>query len=117
VLFAHVSNCGGGQNTAISPRVLICGDGRCGLANEYSWYESYKAAVLETDWTKIQGRILRAEHEIHERQIVLAKEQGGTPEERQALEDAVNGLRGLMNDASVWQSRQSNVPPSTRPSV
>jgi len=78
----------------------------------YPWYESYKAAVLETDWTKMQARVQAARHEIDERRRILSQDHGGTPEEREALEDAMRGLRVLGNDAAEWRGRQSSVPPS-----
>src|SRR6476661_1779968 len=48
----------------------------------YSWQESYQAALLETDWTKMQERIQTAESEIHKRRLVLTQDHGGTQEER-----------------------------------
>jgi len=58
----------------------------------YGWHESYKAALLETDWTKMQERVQAAEYEIHERRRVLSEDPGGTPEERHVLADAMNIL-------------------------
>ncbi len=72
----------------------------------YVWYESYKAAVLETDWTMMSSRIQTAEAAIHERQHVLSMDHGGTPEERQAITDALNGMRCLRTEVADWQSRQ-----------
>jgi len=37
----------------------------------YTWYESYKAVVLETDWAKMPERIQSAESKINDRQLVL----------------------------------------------
>jgi len=72
----------------------------------YTWYESYRAAVLETDWTKMQERLQVADHEIHERQRVLSLDHGGTPEERQAIADALNGLKVLRKESAPWQTQQ-----------
>ena len=55
----------------------------------YVWYESYKAVVLETDWTKMHDRIQAAECKIHDRQIELSADHGGAPEERQAILNAL----------------------------
>lgn len=44
----------------------------------YVWYDSYKAVVLETDWTKMHDRIQSAECKIHDRQRELSKDHGGT---------------------------------------
>lgn len=71
-----------------------------------TWYESYKAAILETDWTKMQERLQAAERALHERQRVLSLDHGGTPEERQAIDDALHGLTHLKTEISDWQKRQ-----------
>ena len=76
------------------------------MTTECSWHESYKAAVLETDWTKIRERIQAAESAIHERQRVLALDHQGTPEERHAIATALNGLIGLRGHVAEWQNRQ-----------
>jgi hypothetical protein len=69
---------------------------------EYKWYEVYKAAVLETDWTKMEERIQAAEAALHERKNEFDLNHGGTPEENQALEDASNGLNSLRKEVSAW---------------
>lgn len=73
------------------------------------WRESYMAALLETDWTRMHERLQAAEEEIRERQRVLSEDHGGTAEERQAIVDAINGLKMVENDVADWQKRQ---PPS-----
>lgn len=86
------------------------------MASTYDWYESYKAAVLETDWTRMPDRVLIAEAEILERRRVLAGDHGGTPEEQQALADAINGLRVLRKDAESWQpDNASKLSPNLSP--
>jgi hypothetical protein len=72
----------------------------------YVWYEAYKTAVLETDWTKMQERLQSAESAIHERQRVLSMDHGGTPEERQAIADALNSVRVLQTEAAEWKNQQ-----------
>jgi hypothetical protein len=69
----------------------------------YGWYESYRAAALETDWTRMQERVRAAKTTIRERQHVLAEDHGGTPEERAALASAVNSLRVLRGDLVSWR--------------
>ena len=54
------------------------------MTAQYSWYEFYKTALLETDWTKMPERIQAAESEIKKRRAsslrVTAKQQkNGTP--------------------------------------
>jgi hypothetical protein len=70
---------------------------------EPSWYKSFRAALLETDWTKIHQLIVAAESEIRMRQNMLAEGQSGTPTERYALANAMNSLRGLQGDLAFWQ--------------
>jgi hypothetical protein len=72
----------------------------------YTWHESYRAAVLETDWTKLPERISSAEAELHERQRMLSLDHGGTPDERQAIAAALSGLKGLRSDAAAWHDRE-----------
>ena len=71
----------------------------------YNWYESYTAAVLETDWEKIHERIDVAESAMHERQRVLSEDHGGTAAEKQALFVALNGIKCLRRDVARWQHR------------
>lgn len=73
----------------------------------YFWYESYKAVVLETDWTKIPERIQWAESKINDRRCVLSQDHGGTPEERQAIANALNAMHTLRTEVADWQSRQA----------
>lgn len=72
----------------------------------YVWYESYKAVVLETDWTKMHDRIQAAECKMHDRQRELSADHAGTPEERQAIANAFKGMRTLRTEVADWQSRQ-----------
>ena len=72
----------------------------------YSWQESYQAALLETDGTKMQERVQTAESEIHKRRLELSQDHGGTQEERDALVNAMNGLRILRVDVASWLERQ-----------
>jgi hypothetical protein len=72
------------------------------MTSTYCWYEPYKTALLETDATKIRERIQTAEAKIQDRQRVLAEDHGGTPEERQAIADAMNGLKALLKESAEW---------------
>jgi hypothetical protein len=77
-----------------------------GMTMTYVWYESYEAVVLETDWTKMHERIQSAESKINERKLVLSEDHGGTPEERQAIANALNAIGTLRTEVADWQSRQ-----------
>ena len=73
------------------------------MTETYKWYEVYKAAVLETDWTKMEQRIQAAEAALHERKNEFDLNHGGTPEENQAIADALNGLSVLGKEIAVWR--------------
>jgi hypothetical protein len=77
------------------------------VTTSYSWQESYQAALLETDSTKMQERLQTAESEIHQRRLVLSKDHGGTDEERAALVNAMSGLRVLRMNVASWLERQN----------
>ena len=74
-----------------------------------SWYASYKAAILETDWTTMPQRLRAAELEIFERQRVLALDHGGSPGERESIADALRGIRQIRTDLSDWRISQQRV--------
>ena len=73
-----------------------------------SWKEFYKAALLETDWTKMDERVKAAEVEIHKRRLTLCQDGDGTHEERDALINAVSSLRVVQRDAAKWQVRNTS---------
>jgi len=60
-----------------------------------------------TDWTKMVELVQTAESEIHKRRLELSKDHNGTQEEREAVVNALNGLRVLRMDAAAWRERQS----------
>ena len=62
------------------------------------WQELYKAAVLETDDKNLPNRIRAAKAAIDDRLHELQFDHGGTPEERQAITDALGGLNGLRRE-------------------
>lgn len=76
------------------------------MTSTYNWHESYKAALLETNGTRMRERIQSAEAKIRDRQRVLSQDHGGTPEERQAIADAMNGLKALLTESAEWPDLQ-----------
>jgi hypothetical protein len=72
----------------------------------YGWQESYHTALLETDWTKMVELVQAAESELHKRRLELFKDYNVTQEEREAVVNALNGLRVLRMDAAAWRARQ-----------
>lgn len=59
------------------------------------WLPQYKAALLELDHSRLRERIAVARKAITVRMLILAQDHGGTPEERQAMTDALSGLAML----------------------
>jgi len=55
------------------------------MTTSYFWRKSYRAALLETDRTKMEQRIQTAESEIHNRRLILSQDHSGTDAERAAL--------------------------------
>jgi len=70
---------------------------------EYKWHEIYKAALLETDRSNMEKRITAAEAALHARKHEFELNHGGTPEENQAVSDALNGLNILRKEVAAWQ--------------
>jgi hypothetical protein len=77
------------------------------VPTSYSWRESYQSALLETDWTKMVELVQAAESEIHKRRLEVFKDHNGMQEEREAVVNALNGLRVLRMDAAAWRERQN----------
>ena len=77
------------------------------MDTEYSWQELYRTALLETDWSKIEVKIQVAEKGIRVRLHEFSMNHGGTPEENQAIEDALNGLNILRQEVATWKKRAS----------
>jgi hypothetical protein len=76
------------------------------MNTEHNWERLYQAALLETDWSKLEGRIQAAESGIKARLHEFSMNHGGTPEENQAIEDALHGLTFLRKDLTAWQSKE-----------
>jgi hypothetical protein len=62
---------------------------------DYVWKGLYEAAILETDYGKLTQRIHAAKGAIDDRLHELMLDHGGTPEERQAISDALFVLNVL----------------------
>ena len=69
---------------------------------KYGWQELYATALLETDWSKIEEKIQVAENAIRVRVHEFSMNHGGTPEENQAIQDALNGLDILRREVAAW---------------
>ena len=78
------------------------------MPETYKWHAVYEAALLETDWSKIEERITAAEAALHARKHEFDLNHGGEPEENLAIEGAFRGLRVLRDDASKWREKQAS---------
>ncbi len=76
----------------------------------YKWHEVYKAAVLETDWSKMDERIKAAESAIEERKKELALDHGGSQEEVEAITETLKSLGTLRTDATSWFNQNARKP-------
>jgi hypothetical protein len=68
-----------------------------------NWTSLYQAAVLETDWTKLDERIQAADSAIKARLDEFSLNHGGTREENVALSDALNALAIFRREAADWK--------------
>ena len=67
----------------------------------YVWEESYEAAILETDDKKLPKCIQAAKSAIDNRLHELQLDHGRTPDERQAIADALGGLNVLRRELKI----------------
>ena len=65
---------------------------------DYVWDEVYKAALLETDDKELSNRLHTAKAAIDKRLQEMQVDHGGTPEERQAIIDALAALSVLRRE-------------------
>lgn len=72
------------------------------------WQELYEAAVVDTNLDALQSRVRAAKTAIDARLHELQMDHGGTPVERQALSDALNGLKVLEREIEARPPRDAN---------
>jgi hypothetical protein len=65
---------------------------------DYAWNEPYLAAILKTDDAKLPNRLKTAKAAIDARLHELQSDPGGTPEERQAINNALAALYVLRKE-------------------
>ena len=70
------------------------------------WHDIYKAALLETDWSRMDERIQAAEAAIRDRKHEFDLNHGGTPEENRAITDAMHSLNVLRTELASWSLRK-----------
>jgi hypothetical protein len=72
----------------------------------YVWHDLYKSAILETDRRRLQQRLHAAKAAIDDRLQELQTDHGGTPEERQAISDALAALNVIRRELSERPSEE-----------
>jgi hypothetical protein len=92
---------------SLTQRIFLSNNFRNALreAAMTDWKSLYQAAILETDWSKVEEHINAADSAISTRLHEFSLNNGGTPEENQAIRDALNGLSALRRDVAVWKSK------------
>jgi hypothetical protein len=85
------------------------------MTSTYKWIETYKAALLETDWSKMQERIETAESALRQRKHEFDLNHGGTPEENHAIADAIRGLAVLRIDLVKWTEQERSKSDTSSP--
>jgi len=70
------------------------------------WYEIYKVALLETDWSRMEERIQAAEAAIRERKREFDLNHGSSLDENRAIVDAIHSLNVLKTEAAEWAIRK-----------
>jgi hypothetical protein len=68
------------------------------------WKNLYQAAILETDWSKLQERIEAAESAMHARLNELSLDPSSSLEESRAIADALNRVDILRGKIGAWQT-------------
>lgn len=79
------------------------------MTNEYDnekWVDLYRSAMLELEHSLMAGRILDARAEITQRIEKLYDIPGLHAKERQAIEDALSGLRSLEREEIIYAKDQ-----------
>jgi hypothetical protein len=70
------------------------------------WKNLYQAAVMETDWSRIEERIQAAESAMKRRLEEISSDHGGTSEENLAIANAFMALEALRADVGAWKLKQ-----------
>jgi len=73
------------------------------------WEENYRAALLETNWSKMDERIHAADSAISARLHQLSIDHGGTPEEKQRIQDSLSALSVLRREVAEWHGSQAGL--------
>lgn len=71
------------------------------MSPAYGWQRSYEDAILETDRSRLPILIRAAHAAIDQRVEQLRENREASPEERQAIADALAGLRVLREESDV----------------
>ena len=78
------------------------------MKTDFVWQESYRAAMIEVDDKNLPSRLLASKAAIDARLHELQRGDGGTPEERQAISDALGGLNVLRTELEIRPTEQGS---------
>jgi hypothetical protein len=70
----------------------------------YSWQWPYELAIIEIDRAKLLILITAAQAAIDARIAEIKSMNDGTPDEWQAIQDALSGLQILINESRSWRA-------------
>ena len=73
------------------------------MTETYKWHESTKPLCSKRTGRIIEPKIQAAENGIGARLHEFSLNHGGTPEENQAIVDALHGLDILRKEVAAWQ--------------
>jgi len=79
------------------------------MTTTYEWFRHYSAAVLETDWSKMEERLRAAESAIKVRLHELSLNQNGSLEEHEAIKDCLDKLDALRSDVVRWSASKQEL--------
>ena len=68
------------------------------MSSPYPWQQHYEAAILETDRSRLPARIKVAQDAINSRIEQIRSDHQGTEQEREAIADALAGIRVLREE-------------------
>jgi hypothetical protein len=95
------------QHTQFNGRQVVSAEAKATVLIDrtYGWQRPYEAAILETDRVRLPKLIAEAQAAIDARMKALNSPSGreqanGVFEERQAIEDALAGIRILIREVS-----------------
>jgi hypothetical protein len=86
---------------------LVLLEGKHGFPDQIWLARALRVCTARNRLLKIEGHIQVAENAIRMRLHEFSMDHGGTPEENQAVQDALHGLDILRKEVAAWRERAS----------